>query len=615
MSFFEQLPTIFRESVLCDGQQKRAHYQQQRFGVLTQACAAMPDAVELEIQIEWLQRQLEEREALVASLRKTLEALLGESHDFQLRANTLKTVQDALLREKLLAERHVELLQKEKAELASENARMHVFAKDCSAKADAAVRVADELRAIAAARARAEDLVLSSAGQHMGSGGAVSTRSSPTPPPKSSPSSSASSANLEARLQAARIVMSRLLVLAARSGLVLSREQLLGPPGLDAAGGGLGSPRPPSPGRAGENLLEAELAATLCQQLGLTAAVQSSAAGSSADATAAAPSSPSSPSLLAPTSTSTPVELAEANNVATPHSESPSFRAAIGGGAAATAASSGRHSGQGAPSARLSSRPVAVPVLPSDGMAGARGSPAAAAGDADSESAVASSASVASSPAVQPDSARSDASADGRPAAHIRSNGSGSAAGGPGLAFYLLSPFRSIFSVLVGDVSSDATSMASEGDMLSRERRASPGGSNSEIEIAEVEVGGYADGDGVGPPLLVGGNGAQLHLAPQPLPAAEAESSGIAATGQSMAYRAPHTLNNSANGDGISTTTDAPSAVSSSSSSFAVNGVGTAGHFHEPTRTLHLLAPAQPPLSGGAPLGMGKKRVSFKDPR
>ena len=42
---------------------------------------------------------------------------------------TLKTCQESLLREKLLAEMHVEQIAAEKAELASENARLHIYAK------------------------------------------------------------------------------------------------------------------------------------------------------------------------------------------------------------------------------------------------------------------------------------------------------------------------------------------------------------------------------------------------------------------------------------------------------------------------------------------------------
>ena len=95
----------------------------------------MGDTLELQLKLEWAQRQLEERTSLGGALRRDIEVLIAEQGDLTLKVATLKTVQETLLREKIVAEKHVEQLMREKAELASENARLHVFAKDCAAKA------------------------------------------------------------------------------------------------------------------------------------------------------------------------------------------------------------------------------------------------------------------------------------------------------------------------------------------------------------------------------------------------------------------------------------------------------------------------------------------------
>ena len=368
----------------------------------------MADRVELEIQLEWLQRQLEEREALVASLRKTLEALLGESQDHQLKAATLKTVQDALLREKLLAEKHVDLLQKEKAELASENARMHVYAKDCSAKAEAAARLSSELRSIAEARANAEELVLAAAAAVLAPG--PSRPSSSHSAASSSRPAAADVLGLEASLQASRILLSRLLILAARSGVVLRREALLAPPGRDA------DPLRAAPGGAvTDSAMEGELVATLCSQLGVSA-LPPTPPDPLAPATDAAELSPAAPS---PTPLSA-VELAEANNWGGPQPPP------TAGEAVATASSTGG-AGGGRPGGGSSEQRV----------------------EFDDASLVGRSATSATLLL----SGEGEDGDDGR-----RKAGGGSSSSGGGLTSYLSYPFRSLFSVLVGDVSDTAGS-------------------------------------------------------------------------------------------------------------------------------------------------------------
>ena len=119
-----------------------------------------PDAVELSLQLQWATRQVEERDGLVAGLQRSIVRLVEGGEEAAARIGMLKTVNDALLREKLLLSAHVEQLQREKAELASENARLHVFAKSCAATAEAATKSAAEMRAVAEARSRSEELTL-----------------------------------------------------------------------------------------------------------------------------------------------------------------------------------------------------------------------------------------------------------------------------------------------------------------------------------------------------------------------------------------------------------------------------------------------------------------------
>lgn len=233
----------------------------------------MGDAVELQLKLEFSARQLEEKDGLIFGLRKSLDATLAECQDLQTKTVTLKSAQDALLREKLTAEKHVEVLMREKAELASENARLHVFARDCSTKADAASRVSSELTAIARARASAEELVLA--------GG--------TMPAQQSLASvdvgvnSAALHQLQAQLAASRIMLSRLLVLASRHGLPLNKDQLLGPV-LREVDPATAARTRPAPGVRGDSVaaagkggasgpvdaaIERELAMTLATQFGL----------------------------------------------------------------------------------------------------------------------------------------------------------------------------------------------------------------------------------------------------------------------------------------------------------------------------------------------------------
>ena len=234
----------------------------------------MGDALELQLQLDYYSRQLEERDALIVNLRRDLDIVLRDAADAATRATTLKSVQDTLLREKLLAERHAEQLMREKAELASENARLHVYANDCAARAEAAMAVARELRDAADARAAAEELSLAGGAAGIGiTGGA---------------GSDASTVVSAAQLAAARLLIARLLSVVAAGGLNLRREVLLAPPTADA------DPALRTSGAVAP-ILEAEVATVLAGVLGLpsiavgnNSARSSLAASPTADAATAA---------------------------------------------------------------------------------------------------------------------------------------------------------------------------------------------------------------------------------------------------------------------------------------------------------------------------------------
>ncbi|RYE97389.1 MAG: hypothetical protein EOO41_03550, partial [Methanobacteriota archaeon] len=179
----------------------------------------MDDAVALQLKLDWCTRLVEEKSSLVDCLRADVNALLAANDALTANVATLKSVQDVLVAEKARAEAEVEEVRREKAELASENARLHVYAKDAAGRAERALATAAELKRIADARAAAEELVLTSGD------GAGDTAALAPPTARGATACSAS------ELQAARILISRLLLMLGAAGvdLVPLRRQLLQP--------------------------------------------------------------------------------------------------------------------------------------------------------------------------------------------------------------------------------------------------------------------------------------------------------------------------------------------------------------------------------------------------
>lgn len=120
---------------------------------------AVPDQVEVELQLEYARRALEEKEELLSGLRAALASSADEASERARQCAALAEVQDELLRRKHVAESAADAALREKAELAAENARLHVFARDAAARAEAASRRAAELRALIDARERADATV------------------------------------------------------------------------------------------------------------------------------------------------------------------------------------------------------------------------------------------------------------------------------------------------------------------------------------------------------------------------------------------------------------------------------------------------------------------------
>lgn len=196
----------------------------------------MAEPLVTELKLEWAMRQLEERDLLCRNLRANVDALLDQLADAAARNETLKRVQDALTREKIAAERHVETLMHEKAELASENARLHIFAKEARAQADRASRAAREQQLFSEARAQADELLLAAAPSTAvgvdATGGPPTENlvaADPQPEPPAAAASSAELRDAHAQLHALKLVLARVLHGLGTSGLQLDRAALLAP--------------------------------------------------------------------------------------------------------------------------------------------------------------------------------------------------------------------------------------------------------------------------------------------------------------------------------------------------------------------------------------------------
>ena len=162
------------------------------------------DAVELSIRLDFAERRCEEAETLAKELRGSVAALVDETSDLSARCATLKTVQDALLADKLAAEAALDSVRAEKADLSGENASLRARAKDVS-RATAASGTADVLLALGFTSGGGVALPQAHAHAHAHAHGS---------------SDPESYTRLEARLASAREVVVRLIVLARRAGLL-----------------------------------------------------------------------------------------------------------------------------------------------------------------------------------------------------------------------------------------------------------------------------------------------------------------------------------------------------------------------------------------------------------
>jgi hypothetical protein len=153
------------------------------------------DPVEASLRLDWAEQELEAKTALVADLQHHLGHLSSENVDLRARVDTLKSVQETLLSDKLAAEASLEALLREKAELSGENASLRAHAKDLA-------------RALSA---------------HAVVEGATRAPSAPAPAPEGAGAPpQPPAAQLECELRAARLLAVRLLDVARCSGWAAS---------------------------------------------------------------------------------------------------------------------------------------------------------------------------------------------------------------------------------------------------------------------------------------------------------------------------------------------------------------------------------------------------------
>jgi hypothetical protein len=229
------------------------------------------DAMDLRLKLDWARRAVEEKGQLLEALKANLQALVEENGELSRSVATLKEVQDDLLHRKLSAEQQADTALREKADLASENARLHVFARDAAGRAEAAVRQAAELKAQVDARARSEQALMDFAKQDRSAVMAASAAASADGKsegisatlPTSSPDASRDTGILRSQLAAARLLVARLMMVVERAGINVRPRDLLQP--LRGADGS--DPRSRS-GRGVDPALERELLRAAYAHLG-----------------------------------------------------------------------------------------------------------------------------------------------------------------------------------------------------------------------------------------------------------------------------------------------------------------------------------------------------------
>lgn len=227
--------------------------------------------MDLRLKLDWARRAVEEKGQLLEALKANLQALVEENGELSRSVATLKEVQDDLLHRKLSAEQQADTALREKADLASENARLHVFARDAAGRAEAAVRQAAELKAQADARARSEQALMDFANHDRLTVVAASAAASAVgkaegttaTPPTASPDASRDAGILRSQLAAARLLIARLMMVVERAGINVRPRDLLQPlRGADSS-----DPRSRS-GRGVDPALERELLRAAYAHLG-----------------------------------------------------------------------------------------------------------------------------------------------------------------------------------------------------------------------------------------------------------------------------------------------------------------------------------------------------------
>jgi hypothetical protein len=166
------------------------------------------DSVEACLRLDWAEQELEAKAALVADLQHHLSHATSDNADLRARVDTLKSVQETLLAEKLAAEASLEALLREKAELSGENASLRAHAKSL-------------------AHALAQHALVESAARAAGGGGRARSGSPrggaepgapPAPHDASAAAAAAAAEDSERELRAARLLAVRLLDVARCGG-------------------------------------------------------------------------------------------------------------------------------------------------------------------------------------------------------------------------------------------------------------------------------------------------------------------------------------------------------------------------------------------------------------
>lgn len=277
------------------------------------------DALELRIKLDYALRSLEEKSGLLEALKENVASLAAENGALKENIATLSEVQHDLLNKKHAVEQQADLALREKAELASEAARLHVYAKDCAMRAEAAVKQARELRSEAEARAKLDAAIIKDGDADSATGidsGDAAANNQVSADAAAAAVLQRRERALKAQLAASRLLVTRLLGITERAGISVRLKDLLQLQGGGSSAVGDSAHHPPL------QPMERELLVAALSRLGYThLAEAASRAGmvmtaGGAAATAATPAAASSSSLYpAPRSNvDSPLPITAVNN-------------------------------------------------------------------------------------------------------------------------------------------------------------------------------------------------------------------------------------------------------------------------------------------------------------